>query len=714
MKAAWKVVLIAGLVVAPALGQDSVSNNLGALPGDALSPWNTTHQCADYVVDLGGLHGSWGTYFKIAPLVKANKSDSDYFNCQISAQGMSRLQQLNVPFPYATYDFWTVAGDGVHPTYNNTPGTLSPLGDSNQFAVAFAEYGYTDADASYGGIIGAVVNYEPTDPDRLYVHRVTAATNSNNNTENRSQFGMGAVDETGAIMFRADDYSVTGPNPIVDDNIFRVDTLARTCGVVNYVDNAGLADTGAGAWIVMNQATSHGTPNIGPTGVFGTPAFYLGGDYNGQFAYGTANAPTYTTAHWPAGYTATRGNVSYITQNHPCIGGTHGTCAQIFKADSQAAADTIGLWGLTSTGAVAAGSPTALTLPATIVDNVTLMTNAPGTNEFDHYHSDIFFRGGNGQVSMNVDQEGRLLVAAVVYEPTTYTNNPDNYIACARLADPGCTPEWSMVAYSCDTTLAWETGKPILDGPGGNMIGRLTTMDELTGGLPYGPSMSAPMIDSAGNVWFIGAAAFYKEDSQGQPYTDTDSALIRAVYYPDYQGTGLAGWELELIFEVGYVFHGQNSGVDYQIQFMGIADSNSVAAGTAWSGNISEKAHLGVAPAGYLFPRHPSTLGGIIASVDICYDVNDDGTYDGDEASLDDENYNVLMYVGSGCVLADSNVDGVVNNFDIDGFVLAITNPTVWETTYPNGDIVCANDTNGDGVVDNFDIDGFVNILTAK
>jgi len=59
----------------------------------------------------------------------------------------------------------------------------------------------------------------------------------------------------------------------------------------------------------------------------------------------------------------------------------------------------------------------------------------------------------------------------------------------------------------------------------------------------------------------------------------------------------------------------------------------------------------------------------------------------------------------------DLNCDGVVNNFDIDPFVLALTDPAGYALRFPNCNRMLA-DINGDGVVDNFDIDPFVKLLT--
>ncbi len=61
---------------------------------------------------------------------------------------------------------------------------------------------------------------------------------------------------------------------------------------------------------------------------------------------------------------------------------------------------------------------------------------------------------------------------------------------------------------------------------------------------------------------------------------------------------------------------------------------------------------------------------------------------------------------------ADTDCSGVVNVFDIDPFVVALTDSTTWQATY-TCDYWCANDVNGDGAVDAFDIDAFVQRLTG-
>ncbi len=61
-------------------------------------------------------------------------------------------------------------------------------------------------------------------------------------------------------------------------------------------------------------------------------------------------------------------------------------------------------------------------------------------------------------------------------------------------------------------------------------------------------------------------------------------------------------------------------------------------------------------------------------------------------------------------VRGDTNCDGVVNNFDIDPFVLALTNPAGYHAAFPSCPTSNA-DVNTDGVINNFDIDPFVTCL---
>lgn len=78
-----------------------------------------------------------------------------------------------------------------------------------------------------------------------------------------------------------------------------------------------------------------------------------------------------------------------------------------------------------------------------------------------------------------------------------------------------------------------------------------------------------------------------------------------------------------------------------------------------------------------------------------------------------------VTYMGAGGLyladlvrVADTNCDGVVNAFDIDPFVLALTNQAAYEARFPDCSLMSA-DVSGDGLVNAFDIDPFVQALVG-
>jgi hypothetical protein len=63
-------------------------------------------------------------------------------------------------------------------------------------------------------------------------------------------------------------------------------------------------------------------------------------------------------------------------------------------------------------------------------------------------------------------------------------------------------------------------------------------------------------------------------------------------------------------------------------------------------------------------------------------------------------------------ITGDLNCDGLVNAFDIDPFIIALTMPSHYGRYYPDCNWMLA-DCNGDGFVDAFDIDPFIACLTT-
>jgi hypothetical protein len=647
---------VAGLLAGPALAQDSVSiTGCPTAGGDAVDPFadatatNGSEQSNRYVVDLTKLTSSWGTEFGIAPIIKHSKVNSDFVNNQGNAQTFSRLTNTNVPIS-GTYDLWNFQGGGVNnDPLINFPG--NPIGDSdngNAFAVGFQEFGTTVDSAGFTAVTTGLVKYDPSQASRLYVDRVIAAISGCDTTSSLSAVHLGSIDVDGNIVFRADNFGATGAGtcglPVLSgNNIFMVDSASRDTDILNVIsDNypLGQFDVPVTKWIVQGAGSPHNAPGIADIG--GTP-YYIGSNFNKEYVSGAATGVSVaTTAHLGPGMTDHRGNASWVSGNFAPLGSTNGVAA-ILAYDAAGDATTMNIWGLGAGAAITGVLP--LTLPPVVTDNSTFFVNlGPGPNEFDHYHDQVAFRGGNSQIAMNYDGLDRLLVAGTVDHPTNTGNqHNDHYIAVARLTDVGGggppTVEWTMAAYQDGVG----GGKPILDGPGGNQIGQCCRLVEITQGAPEGPSFSSPMIDSFGNVWVLSAVEIF--DPLGGP-SEFNIALLRAVYDP-----ATFSYELELVFELGEIFAGQNSTKNYRISHMEIADDNSISSRTTWSQNISQQGHSGQRHRG-LSGADPKHLGGMVISAEVTYDWEGDGDYDtckgmsGDPTSLD-ENYNVLLYLGS-------------------------------------------------------------------
>ncbi|MEW6744332.1 MAG: hypothetical protein AB1486_16380 [Planctomycetota bacterium] len=638
-----------------AQAQDSTSKRLG-LPGDAVDAYNTAEQCNDYIVDLTEFFGSWGTRFGIAPVVKMTKScDPIYYNHLWSAQAMSNNRLENVAFARDGYYLWTAPGYGINndPTIND-PGTLIDTSNmrGDQFAVAFNEYG------AFGGqyadnVITGVVNMDLANPKRLYVSRIAAAQNASQCGCSVSGLGLGGIDSHGNVYFRADSFGTggcAGLTKVTDNNYFSVDSLARTCSVLNVMSGdfpGGLFDAPATQWLLRASATNHNTPGCVPELIAGSQ-FLIGSNFNIQYVRGSSFPLTSDSTHLNPCFTDHRGNMAFSHFQFPGLLGSSDWGTAGLVGHQNGIATGLNLFGVGVNGVVT-GTLCAL-LPAVVVDNCTGFKNTdlgPGQNEFDHYHSQVAYQGGNGQVAVGKDAAGRMLVAAMVSYPTYSQDNPLNYIAVMRMDPQTGIPEWTMAYYNNGTAAgtgdpADTTSKPIYDGPPSSpttsIIGQTVPLFVLTGGTPLGPSVSAPMMDASGNVWFIATVELYKKDALGQPYSDFDNALLRAVYCPD-----CFTYCLELIAEVGDVFKGQNSNVDYQVRYLSLADSNSVDSGTAWSGNILQQPLHNLAPGQDLCPRDPDSLAGLVIAADLVYDTNGDDDFD----QAVDESYNALLYVGS-------------------------------------------------------------------
>ncbi len=695
--------LLAAMVAAAgaaalALAQDSVSN-LDLQPAgasDALSPWDVALQSEEYVVHTAPILSSWGTRYAVAPLLKSSKTEAAFENSLISAQAISRMYASGVL--KNVYEIWNGRELGVHPTNNDPAGSTAPDFVSKQFGAAFAEF----AGVGINNVISAVVNVCRNDPNTLYVNRIVAATNGLVAADNSAQVGVGAVDGEGNVAIRADGVGAVGP-AITNVNIICIDSKGRNLGVVNRLQSvAGVnssLDPGATTYPIINQVSSptnqFSTPNLIPAELCGMKS-YIGTNFNNQYVFD--NGASVTGAHLVAPLTNTRGSLAFSAV--PLLGRVGAVASGATLAKPGAAANTTGfaIWDIDCTSAVLA-PPLALVAPAAISDPCYARTIGMATKEFDHYHSQVAFRGGNSQIALGRDKAGNPLAVAEVNEvSTTPAFITENQLAAVRVTPGG--PQWSLVAWNGDFNFVFSglgRGKPVLDGPGGNEIGYIATIMELTNADTLGPSLSAPSIDSVGNVWFV-APVWYPPslpvmDADFVDPLDCHTTLLRAVLR---EGPGGAPcWDLEKVIGNGDIIAGDDSKTNYRVGFIEIADSNSVSSGGFWSQNVMQQAFWGQTPS-LLAQASNRTTGGVLLSCSITYDRNNDGVFSATSeiAGDADEEYSVILYVGPDAPTCPSNINGdaVVDTADL-GLVLGQVG-----TSGPNADLNC------DGVVDTADL----------
>ena len=502
-------------LAATARAQDSVSLTNG-LPGDAVDSRAVAEQINDYVVDLTSFRSSSGRTFALAPIAKASQQRNVapvFFNGQFGAQALSRRVAANMPFLRAQYANWNAPGLGVNgdPTRNTVPGSVAPpAGVSFQFGFAASEFSDGDpSPTSLGAITGGIANFAPNRPSRLYVSRVVAGTNGATDGCNLAQFGMGAVDEDGAVHFRADNFGTIdcdGFSTVLGNNLFRVDMALRAAALNVISGSFPLGfDMPTTTRLLAGSATPHNVPNAVPRSIAGRPIL-IGSNFAVQYVFesiaGTAIAGG-AGAHL-VGFADHRGSVGYTSKLFPNLfpGAVNGTAGILAGASgSTGLRDGLAIFGVGPNGASV--SPIARTLPAPAAGlDPEHPTWAPtASQQFDHYFSQTAFRGGSSQVALGTDQAGNLVAAGTVYYGFTSPSqtqspfdNPRNYIAVARIDPLSGSTTWRAAAWTDATS-----GKSILQN-GATVIGNLRPFS--TG---RGPCLSAPMIDSVGNVWFIGS-----------------------------------------------------------------------------------------------------------------------------------------------------------------------------------------------------------------
>ena len=718
---------------ASVLAQDSIANTPG-LPGDAIDPWNTSTQKTAYVVDLAPFSTSWGTTFGIAPIVKSPRTATNFFNSLMSGNGISDDLLLSVPYFSNSYALWVdrtegaeIIGSGVNPGANATPDFITPTGSSSQFAVGMASFGTLNA-RSIDNITAAIVNYNPAQPNRLYVTRVETAVQAPAGAPGSTgSLAFGSVDANGNVYFRGDANGAGGapgaPNQ-AGNNLYRT-RLASRNPVVNLISGTGGAD--ATDHLLVNGSVVHQPPSNIPASVAGGNGLVAGPNFgvspaSGNFVRGAAAPLTIDNTHLRPvvgmGYTPSDHRGSIGTTTRTLLGSGVATTAILAKDNTGTGNDTrvLNVWSTDAAGTVVEGYGFQTPLSVSDPTDGRVVNYIFNTSQYRQTVGVTPFRSGGGAVALGQDSNGFAYAAATMSEFGVSFDLAMQNLA-VRFDSNGQNPEWAIIAWTDPAG----TGKVILDGPSGSRVGNLVPFrTAFPSAGTFGPSMSTPTFDGAGNAWFIASAALDKVDDLGVPFIDFDNVLIRAVRKEFSAGSPSYGYELELVLELGNTFFGRNSGKRYQIQFLDlVAQSGDSGLGVAnpatidhnngrtWGWNNTNLAAVSNAD--------PITNGGIVISADITYDVNADGVYEdptstGNDPLSPDQSYQALLYVGyffdgpRPCNAADlAEPFGILDLADIIAFT----------TAFSTNDLSVADLAPPFGILDLADINAFVAAFLA-
>jgi len=726
-RAPLSLVLLAGLA-APLLtasvarAQDSVASTPG-MPGDATSAYaaggatGTTEQQNNYVVDLTLKRSSWGKRYRFGPMVKASLVSNNqitgqplFFNHLIASTTASSLFTQPQTLLRSSYSLWTAAGQGVNATRNSAPSSLSATGISaQQFGAAFLEFG-PGANATWGdtddenNIIAAIAGVRPRFPDRLYVSRIVAGTNRTQTSQGNSTLGLGTIDTAGNLHLLADGFNMTlGPDPVSNKKTFRVTSSARLTTSSNQITESGGTDSAATR--LLNQtAITVTTPSIVPS-VLGTRPVLLTLDLtNNLLAETTANTITTTQTYLPTGASA-RGSIGLAPMPFGPLnttGAPVATAAALARNTASTRTRSLAAWGVSSAGAVTGRLLVEMpTAPGLLIDrddnfDPSGVFGSLGNQEFTNYQSQAIFRGANGPVAVTVLPGGDLLLAATVAATGTGSDVPqglNNYIAVARVSGADtANVTWTIAAHTGNAAGSVGGLSKVVYGDNGadglpntadigendglvdaNPIGDLALNSEVFIGTTNGASISSPAFDSSGNVYFMAGVELKVTVSSSRKAI----GLFRANFN---QATN--AYRLELLATVGDTIAGRNSARNYQIQFMSVADADSVDSGSVWSSSTVQTPLSGLDPANGVYAS-PLTLGALVFRAKITYDTNNDAAFNDPNAPSGtgtDEAYNVLMVVMPDRPLADIAgpggnpwPDGEYTADDIIAFISAFT-----------------------------------------
>lgn len=651
-----------------ARGQDSVGTGTGVAGSDALSAYQVganSLQVRNYAVDLAPITTSWGNQYYIGPVAKASASlSSGFFNHLIATSVVSNTMTGVQPFTRTAYTFWQAAGQGVNPTRNSsTTGTVSTADlQGHTFGLAFLEYGggpntvFGDSDDE-NNIVSAVAGFVPRQNNRLHVSRIVTAVNRPSAAAgfiSDASFGLGGVDENLNVHLGADGYGMNGNDPLTTRRLYRVAALSRSASLVNAISNTTAGDAAA-TRSLLSTTTLMTVPTIIPVSRAGRAVMLALDMANALRFEQTANVSAVsTTAHLPAGASA-RGPMSFTA--FPFARTSDGTAdagtgAALVRMPSATKTRGLAAWGVNTDGSADGGAtppvifelPTvngALTDPEDGFDPSAAFGSL-GNQEFMNYQSQVCFRGGSGPVATVVlPGSGDLLMAAGVAATgggATVPQSKDNYIAVCRVSAVTGAATWTIAAHTGSATgagskIIWSDDNQ--DGTPDTAIGRIARYSEVFPSATNGPSISAPSMDRAGNLYFISTIELFT-----QPQFTRTTALIKANF-----NAANNTYQLERVLTLNDVIPGLNSTRNYQIQFLGPADSDSVDSAALWHSSISQGLNVAVNPNTLQYSQ-PFALGVLAFRARVVYDMDNSGTYvdpTSPGGSGTDQAYNVVI-----------------------------------------------------------------------
>ena len=684
---ALAVVALCGLC-ASAFAQDSTGlvsvTNPGVTNdpvGDALPTHDVNQIRRTFVVDGIPFQSNYGNSWGLWPVMKSSRNQPGlFFNGAFSAQALSQDQLGNVDLSSVTFAEWDGPTKGIHPTDNAAPdGNVAGPTNALQLATIFSEFGGFD-----GNIVGGFINWDADAPGRKYVSRVLAANSTSaNQGASSASFGVGAVDAHGNAIFRADSFTPTGAptvSVVNDDGMWRVDLAQRANGQLftdSLVSDGTSNNATNAAWL---DAIRYGQ-NIGfgntitpagmiPESVQGARSVYVGSSFVPGYVHENAVNTTTAVDGNGAGFLTgpsddSRGGIAvlpsgFFGNNTVATGAVLGKPQPVGTNPNDNTFSII-VFGINADGSIDPATVNEYRAPwaidGTLAGNVA--PNSPSTDpitgydvvagEFDGYRSQLNFQGPTGPAALGLDRDGNLLVAGIVYNQLAEGGDPANSIVVARVQTTGAVA-WTTVAYN---DYPGVNGKVFNDGgPAGPVYARLVANEDIVNfnlrglatGDSNGPSFSAPAFDSRGNVYFL-AAIQIKRGVNQQGADDFDELFpptnaIDPVTQPDDRDLfeyGLIraelsdtvfGYNLDLMLRTGQVFTGADSGVDFMLDRMSMADGNSGSSASMGQGSVTKAPFNGVALGSAAPSNAPEALGGLIFRAGLVYDSDGLDTID--------------------------------------------------------------------------------------